>query len=223
MHSKESMFRVLTIAREYGSGGAAIGQRVAQSLGWRLLDDDLIKAAARRAKVDFRVARRYDECVDSWWHRINRGGSWSAAIMAGASPDDVQFFDSDALAAITQEVILQAASKGNCVIVGRGAQCVLRGWTRVLHVFVYGPWPERMARVQQRQGGECDAAKLLQSVDRARAASIRRYFGRDWKDPQLYHMMLNTQLGFENVASMITRAVRYMEPAAMSPWFQTTA
>jgi len=120
------MFRVVTIAREYGSGGAAIARRVAQNLGWRLLDNDLVAAVARWANVDIRTARLYDECVDSWWHRINRAGVWSAAIMAGASPADVQFFDADAIAAIAQEVILRAASKGNCVIVGRGAQCVLR-------------------------------------------------------------------------------------------------
>jgi hypothetical protein len=98
MHSTiENMFRVVTIAREYGSGGAAIGRRVAQSLGWRLLDNDLIEAVARWANVDVRTARRYDECVDSWWHRLNRAGLWSAAIMAGASPADVQFFDADTL------------------------------------------------------------------------------------------------------------------------------
>jgi cytidylate kinase len=217
------MFRVVTIAREYGSGGAAIGQRVARDLGWRLLDDDLIEAVARSANVAVGTARRYDECVDSWWHRMNRAGLWSAAIMAGASPADVQFFDADTMAAISQEVILRAASKGNCVIVGRGAQCVLRDWTRVLHVFAYGSWPERMARVQERLGSDCDAAELLQSVDRTRAASVRRYFGCDWKDPQLYHMMLNTQLGIENVASMITRAVRFGQLAAVSSWVQTTA
>jgi cytidylate kinase len=224
MHSTiENMFRVVTIAREYGSGGAAIARRVAQNLGWRLLDNDLVEAVARWANVDVRTARLYDECVDSWWHRINRAGVWSAAIMAGASPADVQFFDADAIAAIAQEVILRAASKGNCVIVGRGAQCVLRDWTGVLHVFAYGSWPERMARVQERLGSDCDAAKLLQSVDRTRAASVRRYFGCDWKDPQLYHMMLNTQLGIENVASIITRAVRYGDLATVSSWFQTTA
>jgi len=220
MHSTiENMFRVVTIAREYGSGGAAIGRRVAQNLGWRLLDDDLIEAVARLANMDVRTARRYDECVDSWWHRLNRAGLWSAAIMAGASPADPQFVDADTLAAIAQEVILRAASKGNCVIVGRGAQCVLRDWTRVLQVFVYGSWPERITRVQERLGRDCDATKLLQSVDLPRAASVRRHFGCDWKDPELYHMMLNTKLGIENVASIITRAVRCGDFATVSSRF----
>ena len=142
----------------------------------------------------------------------------------GATPADVQFFDAETIAAITHEVIQRAASKGNCVIVGRGAQCVLRDWPEVLHVFVYGPWAERVARVQERMGNDSDAAELIRLVDRTRAASVRRYFGCDWKDPQLYHMMLSSQLGIENVASMITRAVRYGDSAACRHGrIQTTA
>jgi cytidylate kinase len=222
MHSTiENMFRVVTIAREYGSGGAAIAQRVAQNLGWRLLDNDLIEAVARWANVDVRTARRYDECVDSWWHRINRAGLWSAAIMAGATPAEVQFFDAETIAAITHEVIQRAASKGNCVIVGRGAQCVLRNWPEVLHVFVYGPWAERVARVQEQMTNDSDAAQLIRLIDRTRAASVRRYFRCDWRDPRLYHMMISSQLGIENLASMITRAVRYGELAAVSSGFAT--
>jgi len=216
------MFRILTIEREYGSGGAAIARRVAQNLGWRLLDDDLVAAVARWAQVDVATARRYDECVDSWWHRINRGGISSAAIMAGVPPREVRFFDADTMAAMAQELILRAASKGNCVIVGRGAQCVLRAWKRVLHVFVHGPFSERVARVQSRPGTVGDADSLG-SVDRARAGGIRHRFGFDWKDPQLYHMMLNTHLGIEKVASMITREVTCGSFAAISSWLQTAA
>jgi cytidylate kinase len=214
------MFRVVTVAREYGSGGAAVGQRLAEDLGWSLLDNDLIEAVARRAQVDVNTARRYDESVDSWWRRMNRAGLWCAAIEAGANPADVQFFDAETMAAITHEVIQRAASKGNCVIVGRGAQCVLRDWPRVLHVFVYASWAERIARVRERLGNGRDAARLLRSVDRVRAASIRRYFGWDWKDPQLYHMMIDSQLGIENVASLIAQAIRCGELTAVSSGFR---
>ena len=92
------MVKVVTVAREYGSGGAIIARMVAERLGWNLLDGALIGAIARTAEVDTNIAGRYDEHVDSWWHRFNRGGLWSAAMMAGIAPDDVQFFDADTMA-----------------------------------------------------------------------------------------------------------------------------
>ncbi|MBZ5617795.1 MAG: cytidylate kinase-like family protein [Acidobacteriia bacterium] len=201
------MFRVVTVAREYGSSGAAIAQRVAEHLEWKLLDKNLIEAVARRAQVDVATARRYDGSVDSWWHRINRAGLWSAGVAAGLRPADAQFFDAETMAAVAQEIIEGAASKGNCVIVGRGAQCVLQSRPEALHIFIYGPWPERIARVQERMGNDCDVAKLLGATDRLRAAYVRRYFGRDWKDRHLYQMMISSHIGIEKAALLIVNAV----------------
>ena len=201
------MFRIVTIAREYGSGGAAIAQNVAQRLGWRLLDSKLIEAIARSEQVTAETARRYDECVDSWWHRFNRGGLWSLAVMTGATPTNAEFFDAEYMAAVAQEVIEGAAAKGNCVIVGRGAQCVLQSWPDALHVFIYSPWAERVARVQKRARENGDLGDLLQSTDRMRAKYLRRHFGCDWKEPHLYHMMISSQLGEENAAELIVGAV----------------
>lgn len=210
------MYRVITLAREYGSGGGAIAQKVAERLGWGLLDKTLIAAVARTAQVDIDTARRYDESVDSWWHRINRGGLWSASMMAGASPVDAQFFDAETMAAVAQEVIAGAAGKGDCVIVGRGAQCVLQGCSEALHVFVYAPWEQRVARVKKRVTANGDIGDLLRSSDLTRAAYVRRYFGRDWKDPDLYHMMISSQLGDEEVASLIIGGVGCPEMVAVS-------
>ena len=205
------MFRVVTVGREYASGGAAIARKVANSLGWRLWDKSLIEAVARHAQVDFQTALEFDESVDSWWYRIHRGGVWSLAVAAGISPADAQLFDRETVAALARDVILTAAGKGNCVIVGRGADCVLRDFPGALHVFVYGSWPERVARVRQRVGDDCDPGELLRSADRTRAAYVRRYFGRDWKDPNLHHLMISSQLGIEEAASMIVSAVKSSE------------
>jgi cytidylate kinase len=201
------MFRVVTFARECGSGGAEIAQSIAERLGWRLLDRDLIVQVARRAQVDIDTARRYDEALDSWWHRMNRGGLLCAAIEAGATPVDAQFFDAETMAAMVRGVIADAASKGNCVIVGRGAQCLLQDSPEALHVFVYAPWAVRVDRVRKRLGGRGNVAELLRSADETRTAYIRRHFGRDWKDPHLYDMMVNSQLGVEIIASAIAHAV----------------
>ncbi len=202
------MFRVVTVAREYGSGGGAIAQCVAQRLGWKLLDRNLIEAVARSAQVDPETARRCDEHVDSWWHRINRGGLWSAAIVAGARGSDAQFFDAETMAALSREVIAGAAAEGRCVIVGRGGQCVLKGCPDALHVFIYAPLGERLARVQRRLGinEEKDAWELVRSTDHTRAVYLHRYFGLDWRDPNLYQIMVSSHLGDESVTRLIIDA-----------------
>jgi len=202
------MFRVLTVASECGGGGSIIAQKVADELGWSLLDRALIGAVARSAQVDAETVARYDEHVDSWWHRFHRGGLWSAAVEGGIAPRDVQFFDADAMAAFAQRVIAKAAARGNCVIVGRGAQCILHSREDVLHVFVYGPWSERVSRVRSRTTSNDDAGQLICLTDRERARYVRSYYRCDWKDPHLYHVMISSQIGMDNAAWMIVDAVR---------------
>jgi len=211
------MFRVVTVSREYGSGGSEIARRVADYLGWDLFDDDLMLRVAFRAEVDVSVVRRYDERVDSWWRRMNRAGLWSAAIASGITAADALLFDADAMARITHELIQEVACEGDCVIVGRGAQCVLRNFPHAFHVFIYGPDSERVARIQQRAEEEGrDAAELIRTTDRARAAYHRRHFGCDWKDPDLYQTIMSSEFGIENAAGMIANAVVDAELAALA-------
>lgn len=210
------MFRVVTVSREYGSAGTEIARRVADQLGWVLFDDDLMVRVAVRAEVDVSTVRQYDESVDSWWRRLNRAGLWSAAVASGITAADALFFDADAMARITHQMIHEAACEGNCVIVGRGAQCVLRTFPQTLHVFVYGTSAERIAQVHKRAEEGSEAAELIRTSDRARAAYLRRHFGCDWKDPSLYQMMISSELGIENAAGMIANAVVDAELAAIS-------
>ena len=202
------MFKVVTVAREYGSGGGIIARAVAEKLRWNLLDRALIRAVARTAQVDTDTAERYDEHVESWWHRFNRAGLWSAAIMAGIAPIDAQFFDAATMAALARQVMLKAAARGDCVIVGRGAQCALQGRKDVLHVFIGAPWADRVGRVRAgAQSGEA-VEDLIRRTDHERASYTRNYYGCDWKDPHLYHMMIGSQIGTEMASWMIVNAVK---------------
>jgi cytidylate kinase len=166
------MFRVVTGAREYGAGGSIVAQKVAGRLGWNLLDRALIGAVARAAQVDVETAARYDEHVESWWRRFHRRGLWNAAIEGGIAPADAQFFDPETMAMYAQEVIARAAARGNSVIVGRGAQCALRNREDVLHVFIYGPWGERVSRVRSRLKPTGDVVELIRLTDRERFGYI---------------------------------------------------
>lgn len=199
-------YRVLTVAREYGSGGAEVASLAAKHLGWRLLDRNLIYRIARVAGVDVESARACDEHVDSWLHRISKP-LWRADFQAVATLAPVDLFDAESMARLTREVIEEACSAGDCVIVGRGAQCILRGRDDVFHVFVYAPWAERVRRIQQRLQVTDAMEDLIRDVDQERAAYIKLYFGQDWADPHLYDLMISSRPGCPAVASMIVSAM----------------
>jgi cytidylate kinase len=201
------MFRVLTVAREFGSGASAIAKRVTQRLGWTVLDEVVINAMARAGEVDVETARRYDERVDSWWHRFNRDTLRYTAIFAGANVDTV-FFDAETMAGLARRLAARRAAKGNCVIVGRGAQCTLQSHESAFHAFIYAPLVERIERVRGRVDVCDDLEEYIRSIDYERARYIRTYFGCDWKDPHLCHTMISSQLGTEAVAGMIIDAIR---------------
>lgn len=202
------MFRVVTVEREYGAGGSFIARRVAVKLGWNLWDRALVEAVADDAQVDYETAARYDERVDAWWHRFHRSGLWSAAIVAGIAPKEVRFLDAESMAVSARQVIAAAAAAGDCVIVGRGAQCVLQGRADIFHVFIYGPWGERVSRVRSCRKSSEDVAETIRLTDNERAHYIRTYYGFDWKDPHLYNMMISSDAGLEKAADAIVDAVR---------------
>ncbi len=188
------MRRVLTIGGEYGSGRAEIARAAAAKLSWRLVDNCLIEDIAYAAHLDPSECRRYDERTDPWFHRL-RKALWQGGFEGVASTSEQQPADAETVAQVAHRVIQQAAREGNCVIVGRGAQCLLQDRPDVFHVFVYAPRPERIERVQRREGTRADAESLVDTWDRRRAAYIRRYFGEDWTDHRLYDLMLSSSIG----------------------------
>jgi hypothetical protein len=118
-----------------------------------------------------------------------------------------QFFESETMAKFAQGMIAKAAASGNFVIVGRGAQCVLRGRKDVFHAFIYSPWEERVSRVRSRLESPKNVGELIRLTDHERASYVQTYYRCDWKDPHLYHMMISSQLGTETAVEMILDAV----------------
>lgn len=112
------------------------------------------------------------------------------------------------MAALTRQVMLKAAATGHCVIVGRGAQWVLQDREDVLRVFVYAPWVERVERVRARAESGQDVEESIRVADEERASFIPAYYRGDWKDPNLYHLMISSQIGTEMAARTIVNAVR---------------
>ena len=208
-------FRVVTVAREYGSGGAAIAARLAQRLGFQLLDRALVERIAEEARIDPDLAQKLDEHVDPWARRIGRA-LWYGGFEAVALVDQNDVVDSDRVAALGGRIVEEAAAVGGCVIVGRGGQCLLRGRPDVFHVFVYAPREERVRRLRARLGPGADVELAIDELDRERAAYTRRHFGEDRQNPHLYHLMVNAALGEDAAVSAILVAVQTGTPGPAS-------
>ena len=197
--------RVITVAREFGSGGAAVATALAQKLGWRLFDNALVAEVARAAHIDPELARAYDERVDTWAHRLAKTALWRGGIEGVAAVSDQDYFDAETMAALAGGLIESAAKQGNCVIVGRGAQCLLQNREDVFHVFVYAPLHLRAERVKARMNCD-DPHETIRSMEKLRAEYVKSRFGCNWRDPHLYDLMICSSLGEERVVSTVLHA-----------------
>lgn len=200
-------YRVLTVNREFGSGGGRIAQTIAKRLGWKLLDRDIIDAIAYSAHVDESVVRHYDEHVDSWLRRINQQAMRSAALAAGLTLSENSVIDAEQMVKITQKILERAWSEGNSVIVGRGSQCVLQHKPDVFHVFVYAPLKERIKRLKARLEKGANIEQRIRSVDGERAKYLQEYFGKSWCNPHLYDLMVSSREDEDETARVIEFAM----------------
>jgi cytidylate kinase len=198
------MYRVVTVAREYGSGGGPIAAKLAERLGWELLDNALIMRVATAANVAPSVCRDCDERVDGWFHRLNKHTFGRGAFERVGAGD---VFDADAMVEISRKMIEKAAEDGNAVIVGRAAQCVLQGRSDVFHVFVYAPMDERIRRVRDALGSAFATPARIMEQDRIRSHYVHHYYRSDWRDPHVYDALFCSLIGEDQIVNMIMRGM----------------
>jgi cytidylate kinase len=201
-------YRVLTVNREFGSGGGRIAQTIAGWLGWKLLDREIIDAIAYAAHVDAKMVQHYDEHVVSWLRRLNQQAMRSAALAAGLELGEDSVFDAEEMVKITQKIVGQAYSDGNCVIVGRGAQCVLQHKPDVYHVFVYAPLRDRILRLRNRLEKGANVEQRIRTVDSERAKYLQEYFGKNWCNMHLYDLMISSCENEDATARAILHAMQ---------------
>lgn len=202
--------RIITVEREYGSGGAAIAERLAKRLGWQLWDRDLTAEIAREAKVTREAVHRCDERVDPLLSRlfsVYARGSYERTLPVS----EARHFNADAMVAMLHKVVEQVAAKGNSVIVGRGSPYILRNRPDVFHVFIYAPDDEKIRRLKSIGQSEKEARQLIQDVDHERSSFIRHYFHKDWPYRPLYNLMLNSKFGDEYAVDTILREIDALE------------
>jgi cytidylate kinase len=212
------LYRIITVEREYGCGGGEIARQLAERLKWKLWDHALTEEIAKMANVEYAAVERCEERADSTFRRLVnsflRGSYESRMSVPGKEP-----FNTDRFVAVGEEVMEKAANAGNGVIVGRGAPYFLRHRGDAFHVFLYAPFPEKVRRLRQLGKSEREAEQLLENIDRERIEFVKRYFDADWPTRSLYHMMINTAIGNENVISIILNSMGTFEhgPVPVQP------
>jgi cytidylate kinase len=204
------MFRIVTLEREFGSGGGVIACELAKRLGWKLWDRQLTCEIAKRAQVTESAVAECDERVDGRLYRLGRT-FWRGSYERGMPLAAAHAFDTDRMIAMVEEVMQTIAEEGDAVIVGRGAPFFLRERQDTFRVFTYAPHDEKIRRLLAIGKGREEAEDLVDNVDKERMAYIKHYFNADWPTRSLYHQMINTVIGDENVIGAILNGMEMLE------------
>lgn len=203
--------RVITLEREYGSGGGVIAARLAQRLGWTLWDHALSEEIARRMGCQCGEVEKHEERRDTAYHRLFKAflrGSFEGSLNAPR----LKMVDADCVGEVTRLLVAEIADKGNGVIVGRGAAYYLGSREDAFHAFVYAPFQERVRRLRATGESEHNAIELAESVDRDRADFIKQHFDLEWPGRHHFHLMVNSCMGDETATDVILDAVaRYQQ------------
>ena len=189
------MYSVITIGREYGSGGREVGTLVARSLGVPFYDKNLLSSVAQRSGLSVRYLASIDEKARSSSERIY---AWDQPEPLHSLADRAQ-----------REVIEQIAGAGGCVIVGRRADQVLSGRENLLRVFVTAPVEDRARRVARRDNLLEKARALVRKADRERAEYYNSLSEGRWGEAASYDLCLDTRrFGADGVVELIVSAAK---------------
>ena len=203
---------LVTITRQYASGGSEIARRVVERLdGWTLIDNEFVDQVARRAGLSPDEVASREERAPGLLERLARTLAVASPEMfmsTGGAPPPVEAAE-PMIVKMTERVIAEAAAEGRVVLVGRGAQAVLATRSNALHVYVVASKPFRRAVALERLGVDpATVDSLLDQTDQQRDQYVKTYYGRDRQDLTQYDMVLNAErLGFDGAAELIVAEV----------------
>ena len=193
---------VITIGRQYGSGGSAIGQQLAKELGIGFYDKNILRMNSDESGIK-----------ESYFHLADEkaGNKLLYRIISSLKPDaGAPTFGSDIVSAdnlfrFQSEVIRKLAEEESCVIIGRCADYVLAGRPDLVRVHVYAPMEAREQRIREKKlHDEKDLERSIRRIDRERRDYYRYYTGKDWEAVENYDLLLNSApLGVEGCVQVI--------------------
>lgn len=197
---------VITITRQYASGGSDVARLVAAQLEWDVIDNEFVDQVARRAGLPAAEIAQRDERAPGLLERLARTLAAASPEMSVASAGLTRVDqDEAAIVQLTERVIAEAAAHGRIVLVGRGAQAVLAQRHDALHAYVVAskPWRARLA-VERLGVNPTEAERVVEETDRQRDQYVKTYYGRHRQDFVNYDMVVNTErLGIDGAARLI--------------------
>lgn len=193
---------VITIARQYGSGGKTIGAMLARELGINCYSREILRMASEDSGINERLFGMTDEKLKhaGWFHILSR--PYEGELI---SPEGKDFVSEDNLFNYQAKVIKELAEKESCVIVGRCADYILRDRENVISVFIHADPEFCLARSMERHSmSEKEMQKYIEKKDRYRADFYRYHTGSEWTDARNYDLSLNSgKLGFQKCVEEI--------------------
>ena len=188
---------IITITREFGSGGRTIAKKLAEKLGYAYYDYEIVQQIAQESGF----AKEYIE---------ENGEDASSTSTFGFIWNNYGYNLSDELYVAQRNVICELADKGNCVIVGRCSDYILRDRKDVLNVFIHGDMPEKIQRIMDLHNvEEKEAVKMMADTDKRRMTNYNFYTDQKWGKASNYTLCLNSsQLGYDRCEMIIMECVK---------------
>ena len=211
------MKKIITISREYGSGGRLIGKLVSENLGYSFYDREIIDMAAQESGLSPDFIKKTEQNLSSGFlYNLLLGTSYSGSNGTPSSLNGPQMLPlADQVFNAERKVILDLAKKGSCVIVGRCADYILNTSEEIdskelLNVFIYGDLEEKLKRIEELyKEPEQAAKKNIQQIDKRRANHYNTFTEATWGDRKNYDLMINSSTaGIEETARIIAEIAR---------------
>ena len=195
----EMVKRIITISREFGSGGRFIGEEVAKKLGIAYYDKNIINEIAEKSGLSPEYIQENTELSPK---RGLFAYAFAGRDITGKSVEDMVY-------EAQRKVILDLAEKEPCVIIGRNADYILKDRDDVLNVYIHGNMPEKIQRIcKLHNTSEADAVKMINDIDKRRMTNYNFYTDQKWGKAANYTLCLNSsQLGYDKCESIIIECV----------------
>ena len=193
---------VITIATSYGSGGRTMGKMLAEELGLKYYDRELLRLASDKSGINEELFGKVDEKVKtSSLFKIAKKAYNGEPI----SPDSDDFVSNDNLFRFQAKVIKELAEEEDCVIIGRCADHVLKDNPNVIRLYCYAPLEDCIERERKLSGiSEREIIKKIQNIDKHRADYYKYYTGNEWNDARNYDLCLNTSsMSYEELIKVV--------------------
>jgi cytidylate kinase len=200
------MIRAITIEREFGCGASEIAAKLAELLGWKLWDHELTEEIARLTNSTSQAVEEREWKNDPAVYRVFKS-FLRGAFEGGLPPTErLELLDARRIATVSELAVNHALSGGPCVIVGRGSQYFLRNRKDVFRAFLYASRTSKIQRLIKAGTRQEKAITEVDTIDRDRAAFVKRYLKLNWPEYHLYDAMFNTERGDSYVAEMLFAA-----------------